>query len=83
MDKTQSALRDIMATLGATGGPRTFYPQPSPDAREVARKLLAACLSGETPVDWDEVDRLAALPDFNVTDELNQLREEVQRELIA
>jgi len=121
--------QDIMATLGATGGPRSwqvaglyvdllgllenesvspcrtiatpfgvvnvlppetaivervllaFYPQPDADAREVARKLLAACLSGQTPVDWDEVNRLAALPDFNVTAELDELREEVQREL--
>jgi len=121
--------QDIMATLGATGGPRSwqvaglyvdllgflenesvapcrtiatpfgtvsvlppettlvervllaFYPQPDPNAREVARKLLAACLSGVTPVDWDEVSRLAALPDFNVTSELDELRQEVQREL--
>lgn len=58
-----------------------FYPQPDPDAREVALKLMAACLSGTTPVDWDEVGRLAALPEFRVTDELNELREEVRREL--
>ncbi len=121
--------QDIMATLGATGGPRSwlvaglyvdllgflenesvspcraietpfgtvsvlppetalvervllaFHPQPDADARDVARKLLAACLSGETPVDWDEVGRLAALPDFRVTAELEELREEVEREL--
>jgi len=41
------------------------------DAREVARKLLAACLSGETPVDWDEVTRLAALPEFKVPADLD------------
>ena len=58
-----------------------FYPQPDSDARDVARKMLAACLSGETPVDWGEVDRLAALPAFRVTAELNEVREEVQREL--
>jgi hypothetical protein len=58
-----------------------FYPQPDPNARDVARKLLAACLSGVTPLDWEEVNRLAALPDFNVTAELNVLRKEVQREL--
>ncbi|MDA0991634.1 MAG: hypothetical protein O3A51_12900 [Verrucomicrobia bacterium] len=123
------AAQDIMAALGATGGPRSwqvaglyvdmlgylenestapfrqietpfgpvsvlpaetaivervllaFFPQPSADARDVARKLLAACLSGETPVDWDEVERLAALPDFNITAELDELRREVQREL--
>ena len=121
--------QEIMATLGATGGPRSwlvaglyvdllgvlenesvapcrsietpfgtvsvlppevalvervllaFYPQPDADARAVACKLLAACVSGETPVDWGEVNRLAALPDFMVTAELEELRKEVQREL--
>lgn len=58
-----------------------FYPQPDAEAREVACKLIAACESGETPVDWDEVSRLAALPDFNVANELTGLRKEVQREL--
>lgn len=121
--------QDIMAKIGATGGPRSwlvaglyvdllgflenesrlpcrsietpfgpvsvlppetaivervllaFYPQPDSDARDVACKLIAACVSGETPVDWDEVTRLAALPDFKVTAELKELREEVEREL--
>jgi len=121
--------QDIMASLGARGGPRSwlvaglyvdllgflenasvapyrtietpfgpvsvlppetalaervlmaFYPQPDVDARAVACKLLAACISGETPVDWGEVERLAALPEFNVTSELKELREEVLREL--
>ena len=58
-----------------------FYPQPDADARDVACKLIAACMSGETPVDWNEVARLAALPDFKVTSELEELREEVRREL--
>jgi hypothetical protein len=58
-----------------------FYPRPDPDAAIVARKLLAACLSGETPVDWDEVNRLAALPEFNVVEELGRLRGDVQREI--
>ena len=121
--------QEIMGTLGATGGPRSwlvaglyvvmlgllenesvapcrtietpfgpvsvlpvelalvervllaFYPQPDAGARDVACKLLAACLSGETPVDWTEVDRLAKLPDFNIRSEMATLREEVQREL--
>lgn len=121
--------QDIMASLGATGGPRSwlvaglyvdllgvlenesvapcrsietpfgavsvlppetalvervllaFYPQPDADARDIACKLLAACISGATPVDWDEVNRLAALPDFKVTSELQELQEEVEREL--
>ena len=58
-----------------------FYPSPDPDARNVAKKLLAVCLAGETPVDWAEVERLAALPAYRVTQELDALRKEVQREL--
>ena len=57
-----------------------FYPDRDPDARDVAKKLLAVCLAGETPVDWTEVGRLAALPPFGVTNELHELRAEVERE---
>lgn len=58
-----------------------FYPQPSTESKAVAKKMLAACMTGATPVDWDEVERLARLPAFNVEKELNALKEEVAREL--
>lgn len=58
-----------------------FYPSPDPDARNVAKKLLAVCLTGETPVDWTEIQRLAALPAYRVTEEFDTLRMEVQRDL--
>lgn len=58
-----------------------FYPGPDSQARSVAKKMLAVCLSGETPVDWDEIRRLACLPSFNVAKELDELRREVAREL--
>ena len=35
------------------------YPGNYPPARECAKKLLAAALSGEIETDWDEVKRLA------------------------
>jgi len=121
--------QDLMARLGATGGPRSwkvaglfvdllglleneartpcrilqtpcgditvipaeltvvertllaFYPQPDAQARDVAKKMLAVCLSGATPVDWTEVDRLAQLPSFNIASELAALKAEVAREL--
>jgi len=120
--------QDIMAQLGASGGPRSwkvaglfvdllglleneaqtplrtvqtpygpiclmpaelalvertllaYYPQPDQEARAVARKLMAVCLSGLTPVDWMEVERLAALPSFNILRELGELKREVVRE---
>ena len=43
-----------------------FYPASGSEARDAAKKLLAVCLAGQTPVDWDEVDRLAALPSVGV-----------------
>ena len=58
-----------------------FYPRPDAEARDVAKKMLAVCISGETPVDWEEIERLAAMPSFNVVPELNELRAEVAREL--
>ena len=58
-----------------------MHPAPNPEARRVARLLMAVCVSGATPVDWDEVERLAALPAFAVADELKNLRQEVQGEV--
>jgi hypothetical protein len=60
-----------------------WYPQPDPEARKVAKKILAVCLSGRTPTDWREVERLAALPAFNIRDEISELRKEVTREIAA
>ena len=47
---------------------------------KVARKIMGVCLSGATPVDWAEVDRLAALPAFNIKKELGALKRKVERE---
>ena len=57
------------------------YPSPDREARAVAKKLLAVCVSGALPVDWGEIDRLAALPAFDVAAELGELRREVADEL--
>jgi len=58
-----------------------FYPSPDEEAAAVARKMLAVCVSGKTPVDWPEVKRLASLPAFDIADELERLRMEVAHEL--
>lgn len=58
-----------------------YYPAPDKEARVVAKKLIAVCLSGSTQVDWAEVERLAALPDFNITKELEDLKAEVLRDI--
>jgi len=60
---------------------QAFYPCIDEEAKTVTKKMLAVCLEGQTEVDWTEVDRLAALPDFGVQQELRQLRSEVEDEL--
>ncbi|MFH0919031.1 MAG: hypothetical protein V1913_01600 [Fibrobacterota bacterium] len=122
--------QDLMAPLGATGGPRSWkiaglfvdllgflenealtplrtlqtpygpislipteqalverillahYPQPDANMRDIARKFMAVCLSGATPVDWGEVTRLSALPSFDISRELEILKDEVAGEKI-
>jgi hypothetical protein len=58
-----------------------FYPNVDAEARDVAKKMMAVCLTGKTPVDWDEVERLAGIPAFGIAEELAQLRDEVANEL--
>jgi hypothetical protein len=58
-----------------------YYPQADAGARDTAKKMLATCLTGQTEVDWKEVERLAALTDFDITAELAALKEEVGSEL--
>lgn len=60
-----------------------FYPEPNREARDVAKKLLAVCIRGDTPVDWDEISRLASLPSFDVACEMEALKKEVADELEA
>jgi len=60
---------------------QSYYPCPDEEAKSVAKKMLAVCLTGQTEVDWDEVDRLAGLPDFKIQREMRQLRREVEDEL--
>ena len=54
-----------------------YYP-PSQELLPTARKMMIAAL-GDEKFDWGEAERLAALPDFGVLDELRALRKEVER----
>ena len=54
-----------------------YYP-PSQELLVTARKMMASAL-GDTSFNWKEAERLAAMPDFGVLDELTALREEVAR----
>ena len=52
-----------------------YYP-PSAELLVTARKMMVAAL-GDSDFDWNEAERLAALPSFGVLDELRKLRMEV------
>ena len=54
-----------------------YYP-PSREHLPTARKMMVAAL-GDPKFDWREAERLAALPDFGVLEELRALRKEVER----
>lgn len=58
-----------------------YYPCPDKEAKAVAGKLMAVCLSGGIELDWNEVERLAKLPSFRISDELLQFKKEVADEL--
>ena len=52
-----------------------YYP-PSAELLVTARKMMVAAL-GDSNFNWNEAERLAALPSFGVLDELRKLRMEV------
>ena len=52
-----------------------FYP-PSSELLTTARKMMVAAV-GDPNFNWDEAERLAALPSFGVLEELRKLRTEV------
>ena len=52
-----------------------FYP-PSSELLTTARKMMVAAV-GDPNFNWDEAERLAALPSFGVLEELRRLRVEV------
>ena len=55
-----------------------FYP-PSSELLTTARKMMVAAV-GDPNFNWDEAERLAALPSFGVLEELRRLRTEVCNE---
>lgn len=57
---------------------RVFYAMESEESVASARQMMVAALADEN-FDWDEAERLAALPDFKVLDELNKLKSEVSQ----
>lgn len=59
----------------------SVYPEQHPPARECAKKFVAVILGGGIAVDWEEVRRLASLPEYRNLSECESLVQEVADEL--
>jgi hypothetical protein len=59
----------------------TFYLGESQTARDCAKKLIAVTLVGDMAVNWDEVGRIANLPEYRNLPECEKLVKEVADEL--
>jgi hypothetical protein len=51
------------------------------DEKDCAKKLMAAVLAGQVPIDWSEAVKVAASPKYNCVNEFNAVRSEVEVEL--
>jgi len=59
----------------------SFYPEKNPAARDCAKKFTGVVLAGSLPVNWEEVRRLANLPEYRNLLECETLVQEVANEL--
>jgi hypothetical protein len=59
----------------------SYYPETNPTARDCAKKFIAVILDGGVAVNWDEVRRLANLPEYRNISECVKLVKEVADEL--
>ena len=59
----------------------SVYPEKHPPARECAKKFISTILPGHIAVNWDEVRRLANLPEYRNLAECQALVQEVAHEL--
>ena len=76
LETAYGVVRIIPPELALVERVQIAYCPYSEEAAITARKMMAAALS-DAAFDWDEARRLAALPAFAVTSELETLRSEV------
>jgi hypothetical protein len=57
-----------------------YYPSENNENKAVARTLISVGLSERLSIDWEEVDRVARLPDFRIAEEVKILKKEVSDE---
>jgi hypothetical protein len=56
-------------------------PERNPVARACARELAVVALAGAVNLDWDELLRVARLPEYNIVKECEALVRELANEL--
>lgn len=59
----------------------SVYPHENSNARNVAKKLIAVALGGQLRLDWTELWRVAARPEYGILTECRALADEVAHEL--
>lgn len=59
----------------------SIYPQAHPPARQCAKMLAAVALEGQLGMDWQEVRRLAARPEYRILAECKAVVREAANEL--
>ncbi|HEV3270627.1 MAG TPA: hypothetical protein VGZ93_00430 [Candidatus Methylacidiphilales bacterium] len=57
----------------------SVYPQDDEDQKKAALMLMVQALAGNLPLDWNEVDRLAALPGFKIQPVIAAYKEEAKK----
>ena len=93
-NEARTALREIQTPYGAvtliplelTIVERTFtavYPNRRETDYAVAKKLITRAIVDSSACDWNEVSRIADLPEFGIKRELLELKTEVENELAA
>lgn len=93
LGELQSDARTPFVTLEGPCGPITLtkpedllvervfssvYPQANDEARRVAEIMMAVALEGRMPFDWQEAERVAASPAYDVKEAFAACRRQVQ-----
>jgi hypothetical protein len=61
----------------------SVYPQEDADQKRAAMTLMMQALKGNVPIDWAEVDRIAALPGFKIEAVVSAFKKEASEILAA
>ena len=54
----------------------SVYPQRNDEAKACAEKLMAVCIRGAVPINWDEATRMAVSKEYGIGAQFDQLRQQ-------